>query len=406
MGRLQNFVADLCEREGALVEEIDPDGLEIVAPPRLQRAMGIPDFCRVGFGAALPQGARRIGIEADWLDRFGEVIGERGRWCRFVLCPVNPALASGERILEHELVLGNAPFRLIEASPAWTRYLIFDFRFTALSDEKRDGTLRLGVNLATGAVLDGVLERLEPWLGRQVDEARVPEGVELPKSWSSQQLLDLLGRALRSRLELRLTPFVTSLRRRLARDQQRLYGYHNDLQHEAYRRLAALPKDAAGRNREERRIEAVSREYRAKLDDLARKYALRVAVDWIQTMDLALPVQRLTLLIRRRKGERVINLDWNPLARRLEQPPCEFSHAPDRPRLVCDDALHLVSYSGLAPCANCGRPYCRACHREHCPKCRHPAPCPVMAVELPPTPETRSGGRRVRRHATVPLPQG
>jgi hypothetical protein len=50
---------------------------------------------------------------------------------------------------------GHPELLMLEVSPAWTRYLIFDFRFAALSDEKRDGILRLGVNLATGALFDG-----------------------------------------------------------------------------------------------------------------------------------------------------------------------------------------------------------------------------------------------------------
>ena len=38
-----------------------------------------------------------------------------------------------------------------------------------------------------------------------------------------------------------------------------------------------------------------------------------------------MPVQRFAVQIRRRKAERMIHLDWNPLARRLEPPACEFS---------------------------------------------------------------------------------
>jgi hypothetical protein len=40
-------------------------------------------------------------------------------------------------------------------------------------------------------------------------------------------------------------------------------------------------------------------------------------------------------------------------------------------RLVCDEALHLVSPAGLAPCPACGRAYCRVCHPAACPKCGH-----------------------------------
>lgn len=370
MSLLQRFVADLLEFEDVLVEAVEPDGLEVLAPPRVQRALRIPEFCRLGFGSTAPPGAQRVGVEADWLDRFDALIGERGRASRRVLAAGNCKLPDAERLLEQELDLGNATFRLLDSSPAWTRCLILDFRYSALSDEKRDGVLRLGVNLASGALLDGeLLERLAPSLADAGEQEAWPDAAELPLSWDRQHLLDVVTPALGPRITARLAPFTRSLHRRLARDQERLYEYHNELQREAGQRMAALPKGDDGRRREQHRIDAIGREYRAKLDDLGHKYALRIVVEWVQTLDLATAVQRFKLLIRRRKAERVMHLDWHPLARRLEPPSCEFGDATGRARLVCDDALHLVSPAGLAACPGCGRCYCRACHRAGCPKC-------------------------------------
>ena len=84
---------------------------------------------------------------------------------------------------------------------------------------------------------------------------------------------------------------------------------------------------------------------------------------------LTSPVQRLELTIKRRKGERRVALDWHPLVRRLDPPPCEWSSTAEITRVVCDDALHLVSPAGHAPCAQCGKSYCRACQPRRCPKC-------------------------------------
>jgi glycosyltransferase involved in cell wall biosynthesis len=47
------------------------------------------------------------------------------------------------------------------------------------------------------------------------------------------------------------------------------------------------------------------------------------------------------------------------------------SGSTDRTRVVCDEALHLVSPAGLAVCDGCGKPFCRACYPERCPKCGH-----------------------------------
>src|SRR5438093_7821 len=78
MGALRDFVADMLEAEGAAIEPVEPDGLEVLAPEPLRAAMGWTEFERLGFGATLPVGAIPIGLEGDWLDRFGTLLGERG----------------------------------------------------------------------------------------------------------------------------------------------------------------------------------------------------------------------------------------------------------------------------------------------------------------------------------------
>lgn len=380
MGRMQGFVASLLTQHGALVEPIQPEGLEVLAPLPVQQALGVKELSRLGFGATLPDGAERVGIESDWLDRCGQSIGERGRYMRLVLRPDAPVPSDPQRVLEHALVLDNASIRLVDVVPGWTRYVILDFRYSAVSDEKRDGILQLGVNLATGALPDAMLGHLTPELVADAADAALPADARLPAAWEQNQPLELVERALYPRLDTALAPFVKGLRRRLGRDQERLYSYHNDLHREATRRLSLLSEDDSSRHREEKRLEAIQREYSAKLHDLARQYAMRVSVAWVQTLELVMPVQRFAVRIRRRKSERIIHLEWNPLARRLEAPPCEFSYSVDRPRLVCDDALHLVTPEGMTPCTGCGRVFCRACHRERCPKCQRSLAAAQIAV--------------------------
>ncbi len=375
---MQRFVAALLAEDGALVEPLGTGGLEVLAPPALQQVLGVGELCRFGFGTTLPEGAQRVGIESDWLARFERVVGKRGRWNRRVLDPGTRNSPDAEQLLEREMGLENATFRLLDATPTWTRYLVLDFRFTALSEEKREGTQRLVINLATGAMPEAMLDQVAPWLTDHEDSA-LPAGTALPADWERGRVIERVRRALPWRVEAALAPFVAGLRRRLARDLDRLHTYHNDLHREASQRAAQLAAGDAGRERERLRIAAIAQEYRAKLDDLAHKYALRVTVEWVQTLEVVMPVRRLTVQIRRRKAERIMAMDWNTLARRLELPPCEAGWSVERPRLVCDEALHLVTSAGLAPCASCGRAYCRACHPQRCPKCGRAGPVAAFA---------------------------
>ena len=367
-GRLREFAAGVLAEVGALVERLEPEGLEALLPAPVQQRLQTPDWLRLGFAAELPPGAQRVSLESDWLTRLGGLLGERGRRATCVLPVLLPPLPHPERLLEHGLILHNAVHRLSGVRPAWTRYCLLVCRYVAISDEKREGISLFGINLATGGALDPFVDVL---LAAVTDatstlETTVPSDVELPPDWTVARLHACLTHALRARVGAHLHPFVSGMQRRLDRDLAQVLEYYSGLRQESWQRLQRPGADSA---REQLRLEAAEREYHAKVADLRQKYALRVTVELSQTLELIMPVQRLTLLVKRRKGERQITMDWNPLARKLEPPPCEWSYTSEVTRLVCDEALHLVSPPAHATCTQCGRAYCRVCQPRQCPKC-------------------------------------
>jgi hypothetical protein len=105
MGALRDFVADMLEIEGAAIEPVEPDGLEVLASEPLRAAMGWPEFARLGFAATLPVGAIPIGLEGDWLDRFGTLLGERGRFAerQLVVAGNIAAPSDPQRLLDRAL---------------------------------------------------------------------------------------------------------------------------------------------------------------------------------------------------------------------------------------------------------------------------------------------------------------
>jgi hypothetical protein len=204
-------------------------------------------------------------------------------------------------------------------------------------------------------------------LDAETTEAVVkPAASQLPADWTPERLKRTISRALPARVQDHLSQFVQGMQRRLDRDLARVHEYYSVLREEAFRKLKKAKGDSA---RERLRIEAAEREYQAKVADLKQKYDLRVKVELVQMLEFICPVQRVTLAIKRRKGERKLPLDWNPVARQLDPLPCEWSFAAAGSRVVCDDHLHIVRPEGHAPCAQCGKEYCRVCSPRRCPKC-------------------------------------
>ncbi len=377
MSELPRFVADLLERNGAVVEVLDSQQLEVLLPPSVQQSLGWPELARLGFGTQRSHGVIPVGLEDDWMDRLATLLHDKGRWSeREVLLDDVPVPSDPQRVLDRALHLPNAICRLRGIAETRTRCLILTFRYTAVSDEKREGLISLGFNTCTGAIINDLLPQLRPMLA-QMPSRGVPSQATILAAgprWHrvaiESRVRPLVDRHVREEIE----PFLRSMRRRLARDCHRLHAYHDGLHGASSRRLAALShaegeRTEADRRREMMRIEAIEREYRAKLDDLRRNYALHVAVEWVQALEVYVPVQRFEVLIRRRKGERVIQLDWHALIKGAEASPCDAGLGRDRIRLVCDEKLHLTEPAAQAPCTSCGKSFCRACCPAACPRC-------------------------------------
>ena len=314
---------------------LEPDGLEVLAPEPLQKAMGWPELTRLGFGAERRPGAIPIGLEGDWLDHFGALLGGRGRWserqasaaCRRSGAerPGAPARArarSAERGLAfpgHDRDVGALP----DADLSLHRPVRREAR----------GLVWLGFNLGTGAVVDESLLRAAAL--RRCPMAGARSGNRCRRRRTEQR-----GRAgataqsgLRATLEARVRPLLDHAGPRrawsrfcapCAAGSSATATVSTPITTTCAARRSSgsvlLPRAEgeraeADRRRETLRVEAIEREYRAKLDDLRHNYALRVTVEWVQALDLYVPVQRLDVLIRRRKGERMIRLDWHPLVK-------------------------------------------------------------------------------------------
>ena len=107
MSELQQFVAEVLERRGAAVEALGPDQLAVLAPAALAQQFGWPELAHLNFGSQCAEGTIAIALEGDWLERFGALLGEQGRWSEREVHPSSPIPPPGdpERLLDRALDL-------------------------------------------------------------------------------------------------------------------------------------------------------------------------------------------------------------------------------------------------------------------------------------------------------------
>ena len=156
-----------------------------------------------------------------------------------------------------------------------------------------------------------------------------------------------------------------SANRRLARDTERVEAYYRGLLAQAQKRMAARAADPEAVEREHSRARATELDRAAKLEDLRRKYSLRVWVEPTDVLFVNLPVREIRVRLMRKKEERLRGLHWNPVLHRLEPVLCEHCSRGAHPLYLCEK-MHCLCKACWAACPQCGKFFCRACQ----PRCK------------------------------------
>jgi hypothetical protein len=352
-----DWARDLLVSRGALVEAEGADALRAMLPAELGAALESGEWLSLRFGAGAGSDD-----ENEWLDRLSRLLppdarAVSGRLRRaIVVPPVDAAVA-----LERGLALQNGIYRVLEDYQQSARYYFFGFHYTIESDETSLGVATVCLN-ASARTLVLQPEFLLTAVKEDLEEDPQPA---IPRD-ELAQLFPIALRAAQPEIRRMAAGVEQSANRRLARDTERIDSYYKDLLSQIGKRIARRAADPDAADKERSRAAATQLDRAAKLEDLVRKYSLKIRVQPGDVLAVSLPVREISARLIRKKAERVAKLHWNPKLGALESPWCEGCSAPAYPLFLCDDRVHFLCKSCAAPCPACGKHFCRACQ----PRCK------------------------------------
>jgi hypothetical protein len=363
---LPEVLADILSLEGALLEKSGDGGLEFVAPLRLARQLALPEHGKLVF-AQQPSGPGTFyaGYDSEFFQAMADLFAAKPR----AAMATHPGFSvSGERLsaaIHHRIVFANGTFRLKATEPRPANYVLGFFKYTALSDEKREGLFALLANGLSGSVVNpgGNLPRILEELA-EADPRFPPPAPEIESS------LRTACAAAPACAAAELAPYIQSADRRLNRDGKRVCEYYAALKREAER--AAERKALAGeisREKIQEKLQAIEAERKWKMLDLVSKYSLSIRLDPFAAVGIATSASLAWIEIRRRLSSRTFPVVFNPLTRSLDPLPCESCRHPRGGYFLCDEKLHIVCAVCFQKCPRCAKPFCPVCHPKGCPRC-------------------------------------
>jgi hypothetical protein len=355
MAEIIDWARDLLVSRGALVETGEAGALSAMLSPELAKVLQAGDWLSLRFAAGA--GSDDAG---DWLDRFGRMLPPDARvsGARLRRLQAGRPVDAGA-VLERELVIQNGIYRLLEDYQGVARYYFFTFSYAIESDETSQGVWTACLNSSANSLV----RQPESLLEAVRDELEEDPEFAVPRMELSR-LFPLALRGTEPEVRRLALGMEHSANRRMARDAERINSYYRDLLSQIQKRIARHKGDATASEKERSRAAATELDRAAKLDDLARKYSLKIRIEPGDVLVVTLPVREIKLRVIRKKVERMATLHWNVALGKLEHPWCESCSAPAHPLFLCDDRVHFLCKSCLAPCANCQKQFCRKCQTK------------------------------------------
>ena len=350
MPGIADWARDLLVSRGALADAGDDDAVRALLPEEVARTLGVQEWLSLRFGAG--RGADDAG---EWLERLGALLpagsivaGARSR---------NPAPAfalDAEAVLAHGLAIQNGIYRRLDDYAAVAKYGVFTFEYVVESDDRSLGLATVCLN----ATAQSEVSQPESFVqairdGLEEDPSASVAAPDLVRLFAAAE------RAARREIGRQAAGLEESANRRLARDIVRVESYYAGLLAQIGKRVAKRAGDPQA-EKERSRALATEADRATKIEDLVRKYSLRVRIGLAGCLLLALPVREISVLLIRKKEERRRVVHWNPVLRFLEPLLCEACSGRAHPLYLCE-RIHCLCKECWAPCPTCGKSFCRVC---------------------------------------------
>lgn len=306
------FAGELIEKRGGLIETL-PDGLLAILPPDLARTLELPEEAPLGADDA------PLLYGSPFLERLvalatGEVPVVYGQ----IEVPYLKK-AGFEELLGRDLSFTDGQVRVSARAEARTTYMVLTCRYVALSDERKEGLIQIGVQEGGGAVIPGLDQVWSEFQPQFFAPGKVPPHFPV----RIEQAVACAMASAKAGIEMELAEYLTSMQRRLHRDVTNTREYYEALKTEMEASLSHPNLTEEQRREREDKIGALPAEMARKVDDLRQKYQVGVTITACAALRLLVNIAQITLAMRFRKGERTLCVVWNPLTRRLDPLVCE-----------------------------------------------------------------------------------
>jgi hypothetical protein len=327
---LETFVQRFLASQGAVIEKRGP-GLDVLAPQKLTRSIGIPEFCSLAIGTEAREG---------FAIHYGSALLEKMANAACETIPLTIMRLSFhyiksqgfDRLIDVLFRFRGALVRVENTAEVQTEYIVLTCRYLAQSDEQKEGLVSLGYNLETGAPV-GNLQTLLDVMEKDVETGSSRLMLEEEKIGHIIQWVK--GRAPKL-LEQEIQSFRDSMNRRFQRDVINLEEYYRDLDAEMTQALMRPGLSEQLIQERKDKIALIPQELAKKKDDLFKKYSIKIKLRLSGALLIRTPAVKLFCRATIGRRPKNLTLSYNPIDKSLDPLVCTN----------CGEGSYQIAFNG------------------------------------------------------------
>lgn len=258
-------------------------------------------------------------------------------------------------------------FQWLKIKPVWQgaherlhSYLLFYFKYKAVSDDRREGVAFMVISEQTSAVPDEFIDNSEYALLHSIQASHKHENM----CSSRLPVVEVFHHAYAQAQNIAcndLYEFTQSMERRRDRDRARINEYYATLkqQIEAYKAHRSLSAEAL--KKQEQKLSAVERDRAHKQRDITEKYTIDITIIPFAAIRMFVPVLANSVILLHGKERSSTELVWNSITKQFDPMVCKQCKNTMYTIGTCDK-WHLV-------CAACLQSVCNGCGKKQCLLC-------------------------------------
>ncbi len=342
---LIQFAYRFLENQGAVLQRND-NGFEVLMPRELSEVLGTGEHIDI-CGQDLPK-------EGAYSINYGSLLLERmvSRACRDITVlayrfEVDYLKKEGfERLINENFIFSNSAGKIENQAEIRASYIFLTCRYTAQSDEQKQGLVNLVFNMETGA---GIPEMAGLIFASGKNFTRTDK--VLLKDKHLERIMKYVKGQLKFLLIEELKPFYETMARRFRRDSLNLEEYYTALEKEMKKNLKRHSLSEKLVEERQQKIRLLPAELERKRNDLFKKYSIRVNIEPCAAVVINTPAVKVIYNIIG-KDRNSVSFTYNPVTMALDPVVCQG----------CKRSTHNIYFCGsrhlLCPACSSKCPLC------------------------------------------------